>query len=198
MRRRNIGPMNQINLQKKYTEEVVPAMREKFGYKNVYAAPRLEKIVVNTGVGKMISVRKGKEVTDSDEGVIEDILSELAMITGQKPQVVRAKKSIAGFKLRAGTISGVKVTLRGDRMYDFLTRLIHVALPRTRDFRGLSKKSVDHSGNMTIGMHEQIIFPEIPHDKVRQMWGMEVTIVTTANSREEGLELLKGLGVPFN
>lgn len=198
MRRRNIGPMNQINLQKKYTEEVVPAMREKFGYKNVYAAPRLEKIVVNTGVGKMISVRKGKEVTDSDEGVIEDILSELAMITGQKPQVVRAKKSIAGFKLRAGTISGVKVTLRGDRMYDFLTRLIHVALPRTRDFRGLSKKSVDRSGNMTIGMREQIIFPEIPHDKVRQMWGMEVTLTTTANSREEGLELLKGLGVPFN
>lgn len=186
-----------IALREKYTKEITPAMREKFGYKNIYAVPMLKKIVVNSGVAKTINARKGKEVTKSDEGLIADIISELALIAGQKPQIVRAKKSISAFKLRAGMIAGVRVTLRGDKMYDFLARLINIALPRSRDFRGFRVGSVDESGNMTIGLGEQIIFPEIPHDKVRQMWGMEITIVTSARNREEGAELLRQLGMPF-
>lgn len=186
-----------ITLQEKYSKETVPAMREKFGYKNIYAVPSVKKIVINSGVGKMINARKGKEVTQGEEGFIADIISELALIAGQKPHIVRAKKSISGFKLRAGMISGVRVTLRGKKMYDFLARLINIAFPRTRDFRGFRAGSCDESGNMTIGISEQIIFPEIPHDKVRQMWGMEVTIVTSAKNREEGAELLRQLGMPF-
>lgn len=184
-------------LQKIYKEKVIPAMKEKFGYTNTYAVPKITKIIINSGVGKMMNIRKGKEVTDSDEGVIEGLISEFSLIAGQKPQIVRAKKSIAGFKLRAGTIAGVRATLRGERMYHFFDRLINISFPRTRDFRGFEKKSVDESGNMTLGIPEQIIFPEIPHDKVRQMWGMEVTIVTSAKNREEGIELLGGLGMPF-
>lgn len=185
------------SLQEKYKNEVVSAMKEKFGYTNVYAVPKLQKIVVNSGVGKMINVRKGKEVVEGDEKIIDDLISEFTLITGQRPQIIRARKAISGFKLRAGMISGVRVTLRGSRMYDFLTRLVRVAFPRTRDFRGVDAKSVDRSGNMTLGIREQIIFPEIPHDKVRQIWGMEVTIVTNAKNREEGVELLKQLGIPF-
>ena len=186
-----------MTLQEKYKKDVIPALREQFNYTNIHAVPKIEKIVVNSGVGKMINARKGKETTDSDEGVIEDLISEFTLIVGQKPEIVRARKSISSFKLRAGMIAGVRATLHGARMYDFLARLIHIAFPRTRDFQGLEKKSVDNSGNMTIGIREQIIFPEIPHDKVRQMWGMEVTIVTSAKSREEGLELLAQLGIPF-
>jgi len=184
-------------MQEKYKKDVVPALREKFDYGNIYAVPKVEKIVVNTGVGKMVNARKGKETAETDEGLIEDLISEFTLIVGQKPQIVRARKSIASFKLRIGMIAGVRATLRGARMYDFLGRLIHIAFPRTRDFRGLEKNSVDRSGNMTIGIREQIIFPEIPHDKVRQMWGMEVTIVTSAKNREEGTELLAQLGIPF-
>lgn len=186
-----------ITLQEKYKKEAVPALREKFGYANVYAVPHVEKIVINSGVGKMINVRKGKEVTKGEEALIENLVSELALIAGQRPYITRAKKSISGFKLREGMISGVKVTLRGQKKYDFLSRLIDVALPRTRDFRGLEEKSVDNSGNMTIGIPEQIIFAEIPHDRAAQMWGMEVTVVTSAKSREEGMELLRQLGMPF-
>lgn len=186
-----------ISLKEKYKKEAVPDMEKKFGYKNVYAVPRLEKVVVNTGVGKMIQARKGHEEKASEGKVIEDLLSEFALITGQKPEVIRASKSIAGFKLRKGMIAGARATLRGVRMYDFLERLIHVALPRMRDFRGLEEKSVDQSGHMTIGIREQIIFPEIPHDKARSLWGMEVTIVTNAKSKEEGAELLRQLGIPF-
>jgi len=184
-------------LQKIYKEKVIPSLQEKFGYKNVYAVPKITKIIINSGVGRMINTRKGKEVADSDEGLIEGLISEFSLIAGQKPQIIRAKKSIAGFKLRAGTIAGVRATLRGGKMYHFVDRLINISLPRTRDFRGFEKKSVDESGNMTLGIPEQIIFPEIPHDKVRQMWGMEVTIVTSAKNREEGIELLGGLGMPF-
>lgn len=186
-----------MTLQEKYTKEVLPALQEKFGYGNVYAVPKLKKIVVNSGVGKMINARKGKETTKSDEDLISDLISEFTLIAGQRPHVIRAKKSIASFKLRSGTIAGVRVTLRGARMYDFLTRLIRIALPRTRDLQGFTGKSVDQKGNMTIGVREQIIFPEIPHDKVRQMWGMEITIATSAKSREEGVELLRQLGLPF-
>jgi len=185
-------------LKEKYKKETVPAMKEKFGYTNVYAVPKIEKIVINTGVGKMINARKGKEVTEGEEKFIEDLMAEFALIVGQKPQIIRTRKSISGFKLRTGMIVGVRATLRGPRMYDFLARLIHIAFPRTRDFRGYEETSVDQRGNMTIGIREQIIFPEIPHDKVRQIWGMEVTIVTSAKNREEGVELLKRLGVPFS
>lgn len=184
-------------LREKYKKEIVPALQEKFGYKNRYMVPKIEKIVVNSGVGKMINMRRGKETGQNEEGFVKELVSEFSLIVGQKPQIIRAKKSISGFKLRRGMISGVRATLRGTRMYDFLSRLIHISFPRTRDFRGLEEKCVDRSGNITIGIHEQIIFSEIPHDKVRQIWGMEVTIVTTAKNHEEGLELFKQLGVPF-
>lgn len=185
------------SLQEKYRKEVIPALQKKFGYKNIHAVPKLEKVVMNSGVGKMINARKGKEVLQNDLTPIKDLVEELTLIGGQKPAIVRAKKSIAGFKLRAGMIAGVKVTLRGRRMYDFLSRLVNIALPRMRDFRGIQEKSVDRKGNITIGIREQIIFPEIPHDKVRQMWGVEVTLTTTAKSREEGIELFRQLGIPF-
>ena len=184
-------------LEEKYNKVVVPLLREKFGYKNIYAVPKVVKIVVNSGVAKTINVRRGKETVQNEEDLIKDLIGEFSLIVGQKPQIVRAKKSIAGFKLRQGMIAGVRATLRGRRMYDFLSRLINVALPRTRDFRGVAGKSVDGGGNLTIGIPEQIIFPEIPHDKVRQIWGMEVTIVTSAKNQEEGLELLRQLGMPF-
>jgi len=186
-----------ISLQEKYKKETIPAMQKKFGYKNMYAVPRIEKIVINSGVGKMIQARKGHDEKGNERKIIDDLLSEFALIAGQKPEVIRARKSIAGFKLRKGMIAGVRVTLRGVRMYDFLARLIHIALPRMRDFRGLEEKAVDQSGHMTVGIREQIIFPEIPHDKASSMWGMEVTVVTSAKNREEGVELLKHLGLPF-
>lgn len=189
--------MTNSSLQEKYKKEVISAMREGFGYKNIYAVPRLEKIVINSGVGKMINVRKGKEVSANEEALIKDLFEEFALLAGQKPQVIRSQKSISGFKLRKGMITGVRATLRGHRMYDFLSRLIHIALPRMRDFRGFEEKSVDAKGNMNIGIAEQIIFPEIPHDKVRQMWGMEVAIVTTARNKKEGVQLLTLLGMPF-
>lgn len=186
-----------IALLQKYRKEVIPAMQGKFGYKNVFAVPRIGKVVINSGVGKMINTRKGNEVSESDEGLIKTLIAEFALITGRKPEIIRAKKSISGFKLRMGTIAGVRVTLRGEKMYDFLSRLINISLPRSRDFRGFEERMVDKGGNMTIGIPEQIIFPEIPHDKATQLWGMEVTIVTNAKNREEGLELLRQLGMPF-
>lgn len=185
------------SLQEKYRKKIVPALREKFGYKNIHAVPKLEKVVVNSGVGKIINTRKGKEVLQNDLTPIKDLIEELTLIVGQKPKIVRAKKSIASFKLRAGMIAGLKVTLRGRRMYDFLSRLINIALPRMRDFRGIEEKSVDAKGNITIGIREQIIFPEIPHDKARQIWGVEVTLTTTCKSKKEGIELFKQLGIPF-
>lgn len=163
-----------------------------------YTIPKIQKIVINSGVGKMINAHKGKEATQGDEDVIKDLISEFSLITGQKPQILRAKKSIAGFKLRVGTISGVRATLRGAKMRDFLSRLINISFPRTRDFSGLEEKAVDKSGNITIGIKEQIIFPEIPHDKARKIWGMEVSIITSANNRQEGIKMLKELGVPFS
>jgi len=190
--------MSNKSLQEKYKEEVIPLMQEKFGYKNKNAVPKLGKIVVNSGVGKLINTRRGKEVSEGEEELIKDLIEEFTLVVGQKPQIIRAKKSIAGFKLRMGMISGVRVTLRGKRMYDFLSRIIDIAFPRMRDFRGLPEESIDKSGNMSIGIREQIIFPEIPHDKIRQMWGMEVTLVTSAENREEGVELLRLLGMPFS
>lgn len=190
--------MKTLTFQEKYAKEIVPLMQEKFSYKNKYQVPRMVKIVLNTGVGKMVNARRGREQVKNEEDLLKDLLQELALISGQKPQMLRAKRSIAGFKLREGMIVGVRVTLRGARMYDFLARLIHIALPRTRDFRGFPLSSVDEHGNLTIGIREQIIFPEIPHDKVRELWGMEATLVSTARNKEEGTELFKKLGIPFS
>jgi large subunit ribosomal protein L5 len=189
--------MAHTTLQEKYTKEVTPALREKFGYKNIYEVPKVSRIVINSGVGKLINARKGNDTVRSEEDIIKDLIDEMTLIIGQRPHIVRAKKSIAGFKLREGTIAGVHATLRGQKMLDFLSRFVNIDLPRTRDFRGIDEGSIDNKGSMSIGVREQIIFPEIPHDKVRQMWGMQVTIVTTAKTKEEGLELLRGLGVPF-
>jgi large subunit ribosomal protein L5 len=174
-------------LKKKYQEEVVPSLMKKFGYKNIMEVPRIEKIVINMGVGE--AVQNIKE--------LENAMNDLALITGQKPSVRRAKRSEAGFKLRKGMPIGAKVTLRRDRMWDFLDRLISMALPRVRDFKGLSPKSFDGRGNYNFGLEEQTVFPEIDYDKVDKIRGMNITIVTTAETDEEARALLEALGFPF-
>lgn len=170
-----------------YREKIVPALIKKFGYKNVMEVPRIEKIVVNMGVGGAIQEAK----------LLERSIEDLATITGQRPIVLKAKKSISNFKLRAGNKIGCKVTLRRWRMYEFLDRLISVAIPRIRDFRGLSDRSFDGRGNYTIGIREQIIFPEIDYDKIDRIRGMDISIVTTAKTDEEAFELLSNFGMPF-
>jgi large subunit ribosomal protein L5 len=174
-------------LKKLYKDEIIPAMKKKFGYKNDLAVPKLEKIVINMGVGDAISDIKHLEMA----------CKELAMICGQAPMKTYAKKSIAAFKLKAGMPIGCKVTLRGDRMYEFFDRLVNIALPRVRDFRGVSPNSFDGRGNYTLGIKEQIIFPEINYDKVERVRGMDVCIVTTASRDDEAKELLSLLGMPF-
>lgn len=174
-------------LKEKYQKEIVPSLMEKFNYKNVMAVPKLEKIVVNIGVGDATTNSK----------LLDAAMNDLALITGQKPVPTRAKKAIAGFKLREGQAIGCKVTLRGDRMYNFLDKLISIALPRVRDFRGISPKSFDGRGNYTLGLTEQLIFSEIEYDNVIKIRGMDVVFVTSAKTNEEALELLKGFGMPF-
>ncbi len=174
-------------LKEKYTNEVSPALMSKFNYKSVMQVPKVEKIVINMGVGDAVQNSKA----------LDAAVEELTIITGQKPVVTKAKKSIAGFRLREGMPIGAKVTLRGDRMYEFLDKLIAIALPRVRDFRGVSKKSFDGRGNYTLGVKEQLIFPEIDYDKVSKVRGMDIVIVTTANSDEEARELLTQFGMPF-
>ncbi|MCV3297071.1 50S ribosomal protein L5 [Oenococcus kitaharae] len=174
-------------LKEKYVNEVQPALISKFSYRSSMQAPKLEKIVLNMGVGDA--------VTNSNN--LDEAVSELRLIAGQQPVITKAKKSIAGFRLREGMSIGSKVTLRGDRMYDFLDKLINVALPRVRDFRGTSKKSFDGRGNYTLGIKEQLIFPEINYDDVNRVRGLDIVIVTTANTDEEGLALLSQLGLPF-
>ncbi len=174
-------------LKQRYREELVPRLLRELGYSNVMQLPHLEKIVVNMGVGDAVK----------DGRMLEAALEDLTIITGQKPVVTRARKSIAGFKLREGMAIGAKVTLRGDRMWEFLDRLLSVALPRIRDFRGLSPKAFDGRGNYTLGVTEQLIFPEIDYDKVAKVRGMDITVVTTAGSDEEGRTLLVALGFPF-
>jgi large subunit ribosomal protein L5 len=174
-------------LYKKYHDEVAPKLKEQFGFKSIMRAPRLEKIVLNQGLGEAIANPK----------VIESAVAEMALITGQKPIVCRARKSISNFKLREGVAIGCSVTLRGARMYEFLDRLTSVALPRVRDFRGVPTKSFDGRGNYTLGIKEQIIFPEINYDKIDKIRGMNITICTTAKTDEEGLELLRLMGMPF-
>lgn len=175
------------SLKQKYDEEVRQALIERFSYKNVMQVPRLEKVVINMGIGE------GKD----NPKLLDAAAADLASITGQKPVITKAKNSIASFKLREGMSIGCKVTLRGERMYDFVSKLINVALPRVRDFRGVSPKSFDGRGNYSLGLKEQIIFPEINYDKVEKIQGMDITIVTTAKSDEEARELLRLLGMPF-
>lgn len=174
-------------LKEQYQTEIVSALMKEFEYQSVMQVPRITKVVVNVGLGEALDNAKA----------VEFAVNDVTAITGQKPVVTKAKKSIAGFKLREGRIIGVKVTLRGERMWSFLTRLIHVALPRTRDFQGISPDAFDGRGNYTLGLREQLIFPEIEYDKIDKIRGMEVTIVTTAKTDEEGRRLLSMLGMPF-
>ena len=174
-------------LKDKYRAEVVPALQQRFAYKNVMEIPRLEKIVINMGLGDCKDNAKALELA----------VTELTTIAGQKPLVTKAKKSIANFKLRAGMNVGAKVTLRGDRMYEFADKLVSIVLPRVRDFRGVSAKAFDGRGNYRLGVREQLIFPEIEYDKVEKIRGMEMIFVTTAKTDEEAKELLRLLGMPF-
>ena len=174
-------------MQDMYKNEVVPKLKEKFGYRNIMEVPKLVKVIVNMGLGDAIENIK----------VIEIAAQELGVITGQKAVVTKARKSIANFKLREGVPIGAMVTLRRDRMYYFLDKLLTIALPRVRDFRGVSPKGFDGRGNYTLGIKEQIIFPEINYDKIDKIRGMNITIVTTAKTDEEGMELLRLLGMPF-
>lgn len=185
-----ITTKTQPTLKQKYQDEIVPNLQKEFGYKNVMQVPRLEKIVLNMGVGQA-----GQ--TGGDAKQLDGAVSDLATITGQKPAVTRAKKSIANFRLRQGARIGAKVTLRGARMYEFLDRLLNVALPRVRDFGGINPNSFDGRGNFAMGLKEQLTFPEIVYDKVDKVRGMDIIIVTTAPSDAEARSLLKAIGVPF-
>lgn len=176
-----------LRLKEKYYREVVPALMKELGLKNVMEVPRIEKIVLNIGVGE------GKD----NAKALESAARDLAVISGQKPIIRRARKSVAGFRLRKGQPIGVKVTLRGDRMWAFLDRLINIALPRVRDFRGVSPNSFDGRGNYSLGLREQLVFPEIDYDQIDKVRGLQVTIVTTAETDEEAYKLLEKLGMPF-
>ena len=174
-------------LKEKYTNEVIPALTEKFNYSSVMAVPKVDKIVINMGIGE------AKE----NSKVLDAAMAELEIISGQKPVITRAKNSIANFKLREGMAIGCKVTLRGDKMYEFLDRLVNLALPRVRDFRGVNPNAFDGRGNYALGIKEQLIFPEIEYDKVDKVRGMDVIVVTTAETDEEARELLTQFGMPF-
>lgn len=175
-------------LQEKYQSEVVKAMTEKFGYKNVMQLPKLEKVIINMGVGESVQNPKA----------LDAAVNDLTLISGQKPLLTRAKKSLAAWKLRQGMPIGCKVTLRGARMYQFLDKFMNIALPRVRDFRGVSKNAFDGRGNYAVGLKEQLIFPEIDYDKIDKIRGMNIVIVTTAKTDEEARELLRLLGMPFS
>lgn len=174
-------------LKERYLNEITPALMQKFNYTTVMQVPKVEKVVINMGMGEAVSNSK----------VLDAAVAEMQLIAGQKPVITRAKKSIAGFKLREGMPIGVKVTLRGERMYHFLDKLFNVTLPRVRDFQGISKKAFDGRGNYTLGLKEQLIFPEIEYDKVDKVRGMDIVVVTTAKTDEESRELLTQLGMPF-
>ena len=175
-------------MQETYNNEVVPALRKAFDFKNIMQVPRIEKVVINIGMGEAMDNPKS----------LEAAVSDLTIITGQKPVMNKARKSIANFKLREGRLIGTKVTLRGDRMWAFLDRLLNTALPRVRDFRGVSANAFDGRGNYTLGLHDQLIFPEIEYDKIDKLRGMEVTIVTTAKNDDQARVMLKLLGMPFS
>ena len=174
-------------LKEQYVNEIAPALNSKFGYKSVMQIPKLDKVVINVACGE----------AKDNEKILEAVMKDLGQITGQKAVVCRAKKSVANFKLRQGTPIGCKVTLRGERMYEFVDRLFNVALPRVRDFRGVSPKAFDGRGNYALGIKEQLIFPEISYDQVEKIRGFDICVVTTANTDEEARELLKLMGMPF-
>jgi len=174
-------------LKAKYTEEIIPQLTKEFGYKNIMQVPRLEKVVINMGLGEAIQNIK----------ILDSATEELALVAGQKPVITKAKKSIASFKLRQGMPIGCMVTLRREKMYEFLDRLMNIALPRVRDFKGISGKGFDGRGNYSLGIKEQLIFPEINYDKVDKIKGLNISIVTSAKTDEEGKSLLKQLGMPF-
>lgn len=174
-------------LKEKYNKEIIPSLKEKYNYKSVMEVPKIDKVVINVGAGDAVHNSK----------LIEAAMNDLEAITGQKPVVTRAKKAIAGFKLREGQAIGCKVTLRGDNMYNFLDKLISIALPRVRDFRGVSEKAFDGRGNYTLGLTEQLIFSEIEYDNVVKVRGMDIVFVTTAKTDDEAYDLLKGFGMPF-
>lgn len=181
-----------MRLKEKYIKEVVPAMMAKFSYKSKMAVPIVRKVVINTGFGREVAVKTGEEQKKLKEAVLED----LSLISGQKAVLTQAKKAIAGFKIRKGMAIGAKTTLRGQKMNDFLEKIIHVVLPRSRDFRGIESSSVDQKGNLTFAMKEHIAFPEISPEKTKRMFSLEITVDTSAKSKEEGLQLLKLLGFP--
>ena len=174
-------------LKEKYVNEIVPSLREKYNYSSIMEVPKLDKIVINMGVGEAAHNSK----------MLDAAIADLTLLSGQKPVITRAKKAIAGFKLREGQPIGCKVTLRGENMYNFLDKLLSIALPRVRDFRGVSNKSFDGRGNYTLGLTEQLIFSEIEYDNVVKLRGMDIVFVTTANTNDEAYDLLKGLGMPF-
>ncbi|MDP1538619.1 MAG: 50S ribosomal protein L5 [bacterium] len=182
-----------LTLQEKYKQKVVPAMQEKFGYRNTMAVPKLKKVVVNTGYGREVSGKTNEE----QKKIVDSILEDFSLICGQRAVKTYAKKAISSFKIREGMPIGVKVNLRGKKMTDFLERLIHITLPRTRDFNGVPSESIDKQGNLTIAIKEHIAFPEILPEKARNIFGLEITIVTTAKNQEEALELFKLLGFPI-
>ncbi len=179
--------MNTPRLKEKYKKEIMPALKSKFGYKSIMQVPKIEKICINKGVGAAVA----------DKKLIEQAIEEITAITGQRAVPTKSKKAISNFKLRENMPIGVRVTLRGDRMYEFMDRLMNIALPRVRDFRGVNPKGFDGRGNYTLGIREQIIFPEISIDKVNKISGMDITFVTTAKTDEESYELLKAFGMPF-
>ena len=176
-----------MSLPEQYKKQIVPEMIKRFGYKSVMAVPRIEKVVINAGIGKFLQ----------DEKIVHDIANDLALIAGQRPSFRQAKKAIAGFKTRKGLKVGLAVTLRGRRAFDFIERLINLALPRTRDFRGIEEKSVDQYGTLNLGIKEQIAFPEVSYENVKNIFGFQVTVKTTAKKYEEGMELLRLLGFPI-
>ena len=182
-----------IALKERYNKEVVPKMMEKFGYKSRMAVPKIEKVVINTGFGKMISTK----TSDEKKKIMNAILEDLAAITGQKPVLTKARKSVSGFKIRRGMPIGAAVVLRRKMMFDFLERLINVTLPRSRDFQGINKKSVDKTGNLTIAIKEHVSFSEILPERTKVIFGFEITVVTTAKNEQEGIELLRLIGFPM-
>ena len=182
-----------LSLREKYNKEVIPAMMEKFGYKSKMAVPKIEKVVINTGFGREVTAKTGEEQKKFKESILEDI----SLISGQKAVLTKAKKAISSFKTRKNMAIGAKATLRGHKMSGFLEKLIHVVLPRSRDFRGIEPSSVDRSGNLTLAIKEHITFPEISPEKSKRVFGLEIIVATSAKSQEEGLKLLKLLGFPI-
>ncbi len=181
-----------VTLKEKYQKEIVPELKKEFGLKNQLECPRMQKVVINVGIGKWVTKDSARK-----EEVLKKVSEDLKLITGQRPQIMPAKKSVSGFGLREGMPAGLRVTLRGERMYHFVERLVHIVFPRVRDFQGIKTSSIDKEGNLTVGLQEQLVFPEISADDTDFFFGMEITIVTSAKNKEEGVALLKKLGVPL-